>query len=397
MTALGRDLEDLRLVQAAEVLKRGVLAATLTRRPDGGVVLEYADDYAGPAVATTLPVGAEAVATTGGGLPAFFAGVLPEGHRLNVLRGAVKASPDDELSLLLAVGEDLPGDVQVVPAGAAPVREVDVAAVVGSAAEADFAELMQEPDLTGLAGVQAKLSASMLSTPVKWKSGEAILKIDPADHPHLVLNEAAHLEAARALRLPVADAALVEDRSGRPGLAVSRFDRVTEGGRVRRLALEDAGQVLGILPAAKYSVSSEEVVLGLAGVAKAPLIAARNLYLQFLFAWLTGNGDLHAKNVSLLEQPDGSWAVAPIYDVPCTWVYGDKSMALTVDGKAMDLRARHWAAFAAAIGLNQKAAASAQRLVLAAAAGVDWDALPCEGSVRRGAERELAARRRELE
>ena len=29
------------------------------------------------------------------------------------------------------------------------------------------------------------------------------------------------------------------------------------------------------------------------------------LYLQFLFAWLTGNGDLHAKNVSILRPSQG--------------------------------------------------------------------------------------------
>ena len=29
------------------------------------------------------------------------------------------------------------------------------------------------------------------------------------------------------------------------------------------------------------------------------------LYPQFLFAWLTGNGDLHAKNVSILRPSQG--------------------------------------------------------------------------------------------
>ena len=46
----------------------------------------------------------------GGGLPPFFAGLLPEGHRLAVLRRDVETSADDELTLLLAVGADAPGD-----------------------------------------------------------------------------------------------------------------------------------------------------------------------------------------------------------------------------------------------------------------------------------------------
>ena len=43
--------------------------------------------------------------------------LLPEGRRLGALRRAVKTSADDELSLLLAVGADAIGDVQVVPSG----------------------------------------------------------------------------------------------------------------------------------------------------------------------------------------------------------------------------------------------------------------------------------------
>jgi len=57
---------------------------------------------------------AEPVVRPGGALPAYFAGLLPEGRRLSALRRAVKTSADDELSLLLAVGADAIGDVQVV-------------------------------------------------------------------------------------------------------------------------------------------------------------------------------------------------------------------------------------------------------------------------------------------
>lgn len=39
-----------------------------------------------------------------------------------------------------------------------------------------------------------------------------------------------------------------------------------------------------------------------------------------VFAWLTGNGDLHAKNVSVLQQA-GEWRIAPIYDAPPTVPY----------------------------------------------------------------------------
>ncbi|GAA1267614.1 hypothetical protein GCM10009589_21030 [Arthrobacter pascens] len=138
------------------------------------------------------------------------------------------------------------------------------------------------------------------------------------------------------------------------------------------------------------------MVLALAGHCKAPLVAVRNLYLQFLFAWLTGNGDLHAKNVAVLGGRGKVFSAAPIYDVPCTLLYGDDTMALPLAGKTKNLRSRHWAEFADSIGLPVRAAASANSIALAAAAGIDLDVLPFGGSVLRGSQRELRFRRAEL-
>lgn len=89
--------------------------------------------------------------------------------------------------------------------------------------------------------------------------------------------------------------------------------------------------------------------------------------------------------------------MAPIYDVPCTAVYRDFTMALPVDGNTSTIRRRHWAAFADAIGLPPAAARSAMTLARRAAHGVDLRALPFEGSALNGALRELGRRRSELE
>ncbi len=165
---------------------------------------------------------------------------------------------------------------------------------------------------------------------------------------------------------------------------------------MRRLPLEDGAQVMNLPPASKYAVSSEDVVLALAGLCKARPVAVRNLYLQFLFAWLTGNGDLHAKNVSVLSRPRSGWMVAPVYDIPCTLLYGDDTMALAVGGKVKGLKARHWRDFADAIGLPQRAAAAANALALAAASAIRLEELPFSGSPLNGALRELRFRRGEL-
>ncbi|UEL27745.1 type II toxin-antitoxin system HipA family toxin [Pseudarthrobacter sp. L1SW] len=391
------DLRRLKFVRGADVYKAGILAGHLARTDRGSVAFSYAEHYlragARP-VATTLPVTADPVESPSGALPAFFSGLLPEGHRLTVLKDAVKTSLSDELSLLLAVGADVPGDVQVVPAGE-PLVEQQPLADTSRPEDLDFAYLADAVDPHGLPGVQHKASASMMTTPLALAGRRYLLKLDPPQYPHLVVNEAAHLAGAKALKIPVAQHSVVTDRKGRPGLLVERFDRAHVDGPVR-LALEDGAQVLNLPPASKYAVSSEELVLALAGLCKAKAVAARNLYLQFAFAWLTGNGDLHAKNAAVLAGRNGGWAVSPIYDIPCTLLYGDDTMALPLAGKVKGLKARHWQEFAAAIALPPRAAAAANIIALKAAEGIDLDALPFTGSPLNGARRELRYRRAQL-
>ncbi|WAH95622.1 type II toxin-antitoxin system HipA family toxin [Arthrobacter sp. MMS18-M83] len=394
------DLQDLKFVRAADVHKGGALAGHLVRTVHGGVNFSYTAEYLTsglPAVASSLPLADLAVETPAGALPPFFAGLLPEGHRLSVLRDATKTSLDDELTLLLAVGADAPGDVQVVPAGETPVEPAPLADT-SRPEELDFTALANAVDRHAIPGVQDKASASMLTTPLSLKGQRYLLKLDPPNQANLLENEAAHLSAAKDLKIPVSKSRIITDMHGLPGLLVERFDRVRDEDRTWvRLPMEDGAQVMGLPPASKYSVTSEDVASALAGMCKAPLVASRNLYLQFVFAWLTGNGDLHAKNLSVLGGQHGEFVMAPIYDIPCTLLYGNDSLALPVSGKTKNLKARHWADFAASIGLPQRAAATANALALSASGSVSLEDLPFTGSPLRGALRELRFRRGELE
>lgn len=388
MTVNPKELRSLRHVRTADVYKAGALAGTLSRSAEGTVVFEYVDAYSGPDVAFTLPQTQRRVESAGGAVPAFFAGLLPEGHRLTVLRRAVKTSLDDELSLLLAIGSDLPGDVQVVPQGTAPKKQEELA--VGDPVALDFRALTEGVDAHGIAGVQEKASASMLNVPLNMAGLPAILKIAPKEYPLLVENEMLHLEGAQKLNLPVALARVVHDKNGVAGLISRRFDRGADG---ERFALEDAAQVMGITPSQKYNVSAEEVTIELAKKTHQPRIAVRALYLQWIYAWLTGNGDLHAKNLSVLQSPEGTWNLSPIYDVPCTALYRDFTLALPVSGKTRKLKLEHWDEFADSIGLPHKAARSANEIALKAAAAVDLRDLPLTGSPLNGALGEISARR----
>lgn len=357
------DLTALRDVGAADVYKQGEWAATLTRTTDG-VVFAYLPwwvDNSRPRVATTLPVSTTDMLRPGGGLPAYFAGLLPEGRRLGALRREVKTSADDELSLLLAVGADAIGDVQVVPEGTLPAQ-VQPRLNVADFTAVRFRDLMSELDIkaerTALPGVQDKVSAAMLNLPITQHGLRFILKLNPPEYPHLVENEACFLQAARLSGLEAASAILVQDRDGQSGLLVQRFDRVPQGSGLppRMLAVEDACQVLGRPPADKYLTGYEQTLGALAAVCQAPLPAARTLLAQLIFAYLSGNGDAHAKNFSVLQHPSGEWRPARAYDLPSSQPYGDTTMALSLGGRRSgDYGGRDFVALGSALGLPEKA------------------------------------------
>jgi len=325
--------EEFRTVDRADVYKAGRLAASLDRST-GPTRFSYLPGYVadgGPAVATTLPLSNEAVVTSPGSLPPFLAGLLPEGRRLTAIRMVVKTSPDDEFSVLLAVGRDMVGDVQVVPIGENP-GGTDVASHPSAGwHDVVFSDLFAravgaDPDRTAIAGVQDKVSDRMIALPFDDAFGHWILKLDPPEFGHLVLNEAFFLDKARRAGIKTVAAAVVTDSTGAHGLKVQRFDRDGD----RRLAVEDGCQALGLYPADKYRTSTESLIRTLARICSAPTVATYEMFRMWVFAYLTGNGDLHAKNLSVVWDPSGR--ISPAYDLPSTFFYGDTTMALSVHG-----------------------------------------------------------------
>jgi serine/threonine-protein kinase HipA len=383
-------LADLKGVGLAEVWKAGSHAASL-RRDGGDVVFEYLPTYLGPPIAFTLPRDVGQQRRAAGALPPFFTGLLPEGRRLSAIQRAAKTSADDELTLLLAVGADTVGDVQIFAAGVQPDLDGAVVQNAPKLEDADFREVFERAitpsslDRAALAGVQDKVSGGVISLPVSHSGAAWILKLDPPEYPGVVENEAFFLAAARDSGLEVAGAEIVRDRNGVPGLLVRRFDRsVTPSGRLA-FAQEDACQVLGRYPADKYRVTTEEVISGLAACTGAPVVAARTMLQQFAFAYLTCNGDAHAKNFSVLRR--GEWRIAPAYDLVCTQVYGDHTLALSLGGKTReDVGRKDFLELGARVGVPAKATARVLDELLAAVPG--WlgrlDELPFdEGRIHR--------------
>lgn len=359
-----RPVDELRQVERAAVFKAGAEAATLERL-DHAVRFTYVPDYlvaGGPPVATSLPLSDSPVVThSAGALPPFFSGLLPEGRRLSALRLAAKTSADDEFTLLLAVGGDVVGDVQVIPEGEAPPVEVEPRLTVDDWGAVEFSELFAASvgdastiDRVGLAGVQDKVSARMMRVPVAMRGHRYFLKLSPSEFPYLVENEAFFLDAARKSGLDTAEARIVEDAGGASALLVRRFDRqVDSSGNTFPLSQEDACQALGRYPADKYRVTTEEVVRALASVCLAQPVAALTLVRQVAFAYLTCNGDTHAKNFSIQRLRTGEWRVTPAYDLPSTYPYGDTTLALSINGRQReDVGRKDFLALADAVGLR---------------------------------------------
>lgn len=339
----------------ADVYKKDSLAARIERGPQQ-TSFSYLPSYlehGGPPVATTLPSTSEPRLTPPGSVPPYFAGLLPEGRRLTALARHLKISLDDEFALLAAVGANAIGDVTVVVdegEGAAQEESVDLPPALDEVRFADLATGV--PELAAIAGVQEKVSGGMISLPARMAGGEYILKLNPPEFPRLVENEAYFLSLAGRCRLRHAEAQLVHDRDGEAALLVTRFDRGPGG---EMLALEDGCQALDRWPADKYVIPGEQLVEGLARHCAAETVARRDLFAQIAFAIVTGNGDAHAKNFSILEV-DGEWRVAPAYDLPASAFYGDFTLALSIGSSKQPASRRRLLEFADAIGLPRAAA-----------------------------------------
>ncbi len=363
---------DLRTVDTADVYKGRQRAGRLSREGTD-IVFRYAEDYVAnvgaPALAWTIPKDLDEVRSSGESVPPFFAGLLPEGVRLRAVVTGTRTSEDDHLTLLLAVGADTIGDVSVLPPEA-PFADVSPALDLDAADTVDLREVFDRIvgaeslafDQAAIPGVQPKVSAAMVSSPLSTTDGPVILKLTPArDYPRLVENEDFFLRMARSCELRTAEHRLIHDRHGRSALAVFRFDRISAAGEERRLPQEDACQVMGVYPASKYRLRAQDAIADLAkrceqggGSRQAAILRLLQLV---AFSYLIGNGDLHGKNFSIHRPDGGPWEPTPTYDLVSTQPYMGwrDPMALDLYGRANRLSHRYLVESGERLGVTGRA------------------------------------------
>lgn len=346
-------------IQVLRIYKGGTFAGILQRTEQG---CEFSQDRAFiessqyDYFSYCIPKSTQKIVIQGDNLPPFFAGLLPEGRRLNALISKIKTAGDDLFSLFAAVGTDCIGDIYVgdlvntIPAK--PQAEL---------ASVNFYSLFEETvspdtelfDSKALAGVQEKISASMMSFPLSMAKNDKayILKLNPADKPNLIQNELYCLQLAKKCGFSVAHAKLIVDKDKNPGLLVERFDRV----QTQKIHQEDACQFLNRYPADKYRITINQIAEAIMHLCNAPQLQILNLMRQIAFSYLICNGDLHAKNISLQTLENGSIGLTPLYDLICTALYSDYNMALKMDGRDDNFKRKAFVNFAVRYKISAKA------------------------------------------
>jgi serine/threonine-protein kinase HipA len=186
---------------------------------------------------------------------------------------------------------------------------------------------------TIMPGVQPKISLGLVRDQRKTLriviggTQRYILKPQNAEFPALPENEHVSMQIARLFGILVPAHGLIRLADGSLAYIVERFDRMPDG---RKLHQEDFGQLAGITPSEKYDlfgVDCARIVERYSSRARADLI---RLFERFVLAWWVGDGDLHAKNLSLLAGPDGRHSLSPAYDIVSLAVYKDYSSALAL-------------------------------------------------------------------
>lgn len=343
-------------VERLDVFRDAERVATLERTPQG-CRFQYLTGYQGGPIAFHLPVGAP-LERTGDNLPPFFANLLPEGARLLALVGRAQTSMSDMFSLLIEAGPDSVGDVYAIPAGSAATTSKSLA-TPRNLKTLDF-NLLHESALEGtgdaaIPGVQDKVSISdsTIALPLSTSGSVAILKLSPPAYPNLVENEAFFLAVAKDCGFRTPDFRVVTDIRSRTGLLVRRFDRVKTPAGIHRIRQEDGCQLCDAYPADKGRIPMRAICESLEKFSSAGIPEIMEFVKRYAFAYLMGNADLHAKNISV-GAAGNLVRQTPMYDIVCTALYPRllPRMTLQMDGKDDRFKIADFLHFAARFGVR---------------------------------------------
>lgn len=209
-----------------------------------------------------------------------------------------------------------------------------------------------------LSGVQRKISLRLGDEPrtlmVATDKAQFICKPQAQTFPSLPENEHVTMKLAALTGITVPPCGLLRLRDDSLAYVVRRFDRTDDGGKLMQ---EDFCQLAEKAPKEKYDSSYERCGKLVLRYASEPIVEALRFFRLVVFSFLSGNGDMHMKNFSLLRSADGFYRLSPAYDLLCTMlVIPDDQLALSVDGNKKLPSKKQWLALAKACGVPDKPA-----------------------------------------
>jgi serine/threonine-protein kinase HipA len=339
------------MARTLDVYLHDDLVGHLVQGDGGQMLFDYREDWlnkagAGP-LSQSLPLRKEVF--KGKECRAFFAGILPEESKREIIARNLGISARNDYAMLEQIGGECAGAVTFIPAGGAlPERNYGYRKLSEQELAGILRELPRRPLLAGDAGIRLSLAGAQDKVAMRIEDGEVSVPLGGAPSTHIlkpaverfdgvVFNEALCMKLAAASGLP---AATVETRTvdGVDFLLVERYDRyhrpVPDGEPVlERLHQEDFCQAQGIVSEFKYQKeggpSLKQCFALLREVSSAPVIDLARLLDAVIFNYLVGNNDAHGKNFSLLykSQENGSREISlsPLYDIVSTVYYPDLS------------------------------------------------------------------------
>lgn len=357
-------------VVVLDVRLHGRPVGTLTRLPDDRNLFAFDTEYTHDSDRPTLSLSFKdslgglitQLPATQTRLAPFFSNLLPEGTLRDYLAKRANVKPQREFFLAAALGQDLPGAVQIVSRDDASFPD-------GTESEHEAGDDATQVLHFSLAGVQLKFSAvekatGGLTVPADGVGGAWIVKLPSRTFAGVPENEFAMMELARQVGIVVPETRLLPiaqiggipagiEHLGDTAFAIKRFDRGPNG---QLIHIEDFAQVFGVYPDRKYERASYRniarvlwIETGEAGIVE--------FVRRLVFNALIGNADMHLKNWSLIYTDSRQAGLAPAYDYVATIAYlPDEAMALNlVDSKKFSsVTLEQFARLAAKAGLPEK-------------------------------------------
>jgi serine/threonine-protein kinase HipA len=337
----------------------------------------------GRALSLSLPLTADRE-VRGPAVEYYFDNLLPDSPAIRSrIRTRFKTRSADAFDLLMAIGRDCVGAVQLLPPNHEPkarnridatpltedevertLREVTLATPLGRTEQEDFRiSLTGAQEKTALLYMGERWFRPHHATPTTHilKLPLGIIGGFRGDFSDSVENEWLCAQYLRELKLPVAEVATARFGEQR-ALVVTRFDRrwigvdsedaqkkrfkPSKGIWIARLPQEDFCQAMGLPHTLRYEADGGPSIsdaLGLLANSEHPAQDQTTFVLAQLAFWLLAATDGHGKNFSLHQEAGGAYRLTPLYDVLSAWPiigHGKNQLAPEKAKLAMSLRGR---------------------------------------------------------